>query len=163
VMGFAKQNGLADIVRYLGPKTLDEITTAIQDCDVGIIPNRLNAFTEINTPTRIFEYLSLGKPVIAPRSPGITDYFGAQDLIFFELGTAADLAAKIEFASTQPDAVREIMQRGQAIYQAHRWSREKENFLNCVGELLGLPRQPQPPLPSLKTTAVYAEPNAGKY
>jgi hypothetical protein len=34
-------------------------------CDLGVIPEHHNAFTEINTPTGIFEYLALGKPVIA--------------------------------------------------------------------------------------------------
>src|SRR5665213_3923841 len=101
-MNFVRQNGLDGVVRHLGQKVQSEITEAIQNCDVGIIPNRLNAFTEINTPTRIFEYLSLGKPVIAPQARGITDYFGPQDLIFFELGNTDDLAKKIEFARTRP-------------------------------------------------------------
>jgi glycosyltransferase involved in cell wall biosynthesis len=140
VMEYVAANGLSEVVHHLGAKTLDEITSAIQECDLGIIPNRLNAFTEINTPTRIFEYLSLGKPVIAPRALGITDYFGAQDLIFFELGDVADLARKIEFACMCPEAVAEITQRGQAIYQKHRWSREKEVFLDRVSGLLNLPR-----------------------
>jgi len=34
-------------------------------CDLGVIPEHHNAFAEINTPTGIFEYLALGKPVIA--------------------------------------------------------------------------------------------------
>ena len=51
------QTADADAVRYLGPKSLEEIVTAIQSCDVGVIPNRNNAFTEINTPTRIAKYV----------------------------------------------------------------------------------------------------------
>src|SRR5205823_2618353 len=88
VIGFVLNHGLADVVHYLGAKSLDEIAKAIEDCDVGIIPNRRSVFTEINTPTRIFEYLALGKPVIAPFAPGITDYFEKQDLFFFEFGNA---------------------------------------------------------------------------
>ena len=86
VMDPASLNGLSAAVRYLGPKSQKEIVAAISACDVGVIPNRNNAFTEINTPTRIFEYLSLGKPVVSPRSKGITDYFGPQDMVYFELG-----------------------------------------------------------------------------
>ena len=55
---------------------VNEIVAAIGDCDLGIIPNHRNIFTEINTPTRIFEYLALAKPVIAPKTQGIQDYFG---------------------------------------------------------------------------------------
>ena len=81
VLGSVAHSGLAHAVRYLGAKSLEEIVVAIQLCDVGVIPNRNNAFTEINTPTRIFEYLSVGKPVVAPRAKGITDYFGPEDMI----------------------------------------------------------------------------------
>ena len=136
VLENARKYGLNGEIKHLGPKPQTEITQAIRRCDVGIIPNRLNAFTEINTPTRIFEYLSLGKPVIAPRATGITDYFGPDDLIFFQLGDTSDLAKKIEFAAREPDAVREITRRGQAIYKKHCWSREKNLLLNCVGDLL---------------------------
>ena len=136
VLENARKNGLNGAVRHLGAKPQTEITKAIQACDVGIIPNRLNAFTEINTPTRIFEYLSLGKPVIAPRATGITDYFGADDLIFFQLGDTPDLAKKIEFACREPEAVREITRRGQAVYRKHCWSREKNLLLERVAGLL---------------------------
>ncbi len=85
VMEDAGNKGLAECVHYLGPKSLEELVQEIDDCDVGVIPNHRSAFTEINTPTRIFEYLALGKPVIAPRAPGICDYFDDDSLVFFEL------------------------------------------------------------------------------
>jgi len=54
-----------------GAWRIEDIVKAIDECDVGVIPNQRNVFTELNTPTRIFEYLALGKPVIAPRTAGI--------------------------------------------------------------------------------------------
>jgi glycosyltransferase involved in cell wall biosynthesis len=138
VMESVRKNGLSDAVHYFGPKSLEDIAGAIHGCDVGVIPNRISAFTEINTPTRIFEYLALGKPVITPLARGITDYFGNQDLVFFELGNADDLAKKLEYVYSHPDEVQKTVKRGQAIYLAHSWSRERESFMNRVGELLGL-------------------------
>jgi glycosyltransferase involved in cell wall biosynthesis len=138
VMESVRKDGLSDAVRYFGLKSLGDIAKAIQCCDVGVIPNRLSAFTEINTPTRIFEYLALGKPVITPLARGITDYFANQDLIFFELGNAGDLANKLEYVYSHPDEVIETVKRGQKVYLAHSWSREREGFMNRVGELLGL-------------------------
>ena len=117
VMASLQASPLREAVRYLGRKNLEEIVADIRKCDVGIIPNRRSIFTELNTPTRIFEYLSQGKPVIAPRAPGILDYFEEQDLIFFELGDADDLATKIQYSFTYPEEVRRIIERGQAIYR----------------------------------------------
>ena len=99
-------------------------------------PNHRNIFTEINTPTRIFEYLALAKPVIAPRTKGIRDYFGDDELIFFDVGNADDLARKIEFAFFHPTEVAETVKRGQAVYLSHTWSRERLTLVNSIGELL---------------------------
>jgi glycosyltransferase involved in cell wall biosynthesis len=136
VMDSVRERGLQDNVEYLGARDRRQIVAAINNCDLGIIPNHRNTFTEINTPTRIFEYLALGKPVIAPRTQGIRDYFDDGDLIFFEVGDANDLARKIEFAFSNPAEVREIIDRGQQVYLAHKWSREKSNLLNPIGDLL---------------------------
>ena len=132
----ASLNGLGNAVHYLGPKSQKEIVTAIHGCDVGVIPNRNNAFTEINTPTRIFEYLSLGKPVVSPRSKGITDYFGAGDMIYFELGDAASLAKQLEFVFRNPAQARSITERGQQIYHNQCWSRARQKFISRVAKLL---------------------------
>ncbi len=135
VMKSAQQRGLDKNVEYLGPCNLNEIVEAIENCDLGIVPNHRNIFTEINTPTRIFEYLALGKPVIAPKARGIQDYFGDNDLIYFELGDAADLARKIEFVYSHSVDVAETVKRGRSIYLSHTWGRERLTLLNSIGEL----------------------------
>jgi len=136
VISPAALNGIGNAVRYLGPKSQKEIVAAIHDCDVGVIPNRNNAFTEINTPTRIFEYLSLGKPVVSPRSKGITDYFGSGDMIYFDLGDAASLAKQLEFVYRNPAQARTITERGQQIYHQQSWSQARQKFIRRVAELL---------------------------
>ncbi len=40
VMKSVRESGLSDVVRFLGRKNLRQIAEAIDDCDVGIIPNR---------------------------------------------------------------------------------------------------------------------------
>jgi len=140
VIHSVRNNGLHDAVHYLGAKSLEEIVKAIEESDVGIIPNRRSVFTEINTPTRIFEYLSRGKPVIAPLTPGITDYFGQDELIFFQLGDVNDLARKIEYVYFHPHETTEIMKRGQKVYLSHRWSQEKCGFLDRVSEMVATGR-----------------------
>jgi hypothetical protein len=53
-------------------------------------------------PTRIFEFLSQGKPVIAARTLGVLDYFAPAELVLFEAGDAGDLAAKIKYVFEHP-------------------------------------------------------------
>jgi glycosyltransferase involved in cell wall biosynthesis len=135
-MELAKERGIQDSVRYLGPRRLEDLVTEIMKCDLGVIPNQRNAFTDINTPTRIFEYLALGKPVIAPSTLGITDYFGKDALLFFESGDAQDLARQIEYAWSHPAELSQIAQKAQQVYLDHTWERERETLLSRISGIL---------------------------
>lgn len=137
VMEKVRAEGLEGCVYYLGPRKLEQLAQEIEACDIGIIPNRRNTFTDINTPTRIFEYLALGKPVIAPRTPGIEDYFGPESLLFFEAGNADDLAKTIEHAVSHSAEMVASAERGQRIYLAHTWQQERETLVRLVADLVG--------------------------
>jgi glycosyltransferase involved in cell wall biosynthesis len=141
VMETVREHGLEDRVKFLGEKNLNQVAQAIDECDVGIIPNRRSIFTELNTPTRIFEYLSRAKPVIAPSAPGIQDYFNADALVFFKLGDAADLTEKIQYVFSNRQEVNEIVHRGQDVLRAHNWSQERARLLAVAGGLLGNAKQ----------------------
>jgi len=136
VMRSAREGGLEQNVLHFGKRSLEEIVAAIDACDVGIIPNPRNAFTNINTPVRIFEYLARGKPVIAPRTPGIQDYFDEDSLVFFDAGNAEQLAQRIEFVVFHPEEVVSIATRGQQIYRAHSWEQEGSTLVRVVENLL---------------------------
>ncbi len=136
VMQSVRERELEESVEYLGPRNLEGIVEAINACDLGVVPNHRNSFTALNTPTRIFECLALGKPVIVPRTRGIQDYFGREDLIYFELGDAADLAEKIKYTYFHPSEVEQTVKRGQQTYLRHTWTSERSNLLNAFAELL---------------------------
>ena len=136
VMAKVHKLGLDDHVRYRGAKTLEELVHEIEDCDVGVVPNQRNTFTDINTPTRIFEYLALGKPVIAPRTPGIQDYFDPKSLLFFDSGSAEQLAEKMEYVASHAAEAAAIAERGQQVYLAHTWQQERETLVNLVAGLI---------------------------
>ena len=136
MMNKARDKKLDTLIRYFGPKRLEELVEEIDKCDVGVIPNHRNAFTEINTPTRIFEYLARGKPVIAPSTPGILDYFNKKSLLFFEPGNPDDLAKQIEYAFFHSDELFEIARKGQEVFLEHTWDRERETLLSRISDVL---------------------------
>jgi glycosyltransferase involved in cell wall biosynthesis len=139
VMDLVRKLGLEDSVRFLGPRKLEQIPEAIGQCDVGVVPNRQSKFSELNTPTRIFEFLSQGKPVIAPRGQGVLDYFASQELVLFQMGDAEDLAAKMEYVFRHPEEMTRMVERAQVVYLSHRWRSERQRFLDIVSGLLKVP------------------------
>ncbi|MBD3220847.1 glycosyltransferase [bacterium] len=128
--------GLGGVVSYRGARDLSGIAAAVAACDLGLVPNERTSFTEINLPTRLFEYLALGKPVIAPDTRGIRDYFGDEDMVYFQPGKAEDLARTIVWVREHPDEVAGRVASGQRVYQAHRWTDERRILLGVVDDLL---------------------------
>jgi glycosyltransferase involved in cell wall biosynthesis len=128
--------GLRSCVHYHGYRPQTEIAKSIRSIDLGIIPNRRSPFTEINMPTRIFEYLAMGKPVVVPDTRGIRDYFGAESALFFEPGDPQSLGDAILDVYRNPQKVDSILARGRTVYEAHRWEVHRVQFLDRVNVLL---------------------------
>ncbi len=128
--------GLQANVHYHGHQPQNNIARAIVESDLGLIPNRRNPFTEINMPTRIFEYVAMGKPVVVPNTKGIRDYFADDSALFFEPGDPHSLAAVIEQVCRDPQKVAAVVAKGRGIYELHRWEIQKTHFLEMVSSLL---------------------------
>ena len=141
IMKLVRELNLEGVVQSHGFKNLNEIASEISKIDLGLIPNRLSSFTEINFPTRIFEYLAMNKPVLVPSTKGIRDYFDDIDILFFEGGNVDDLATKIKWAWQHPTELRQLMENGWMVYGKHCWDSERERFAGLVSDLLQ--RQPE--------------------
>ena len=139
IQNLVKELRVDDLVTFHGFKPLPEIARYISTIDVGIIPNRASSFTQINFPTRIFEYLAMQKPVIVPDTHGILDYFDEDEIIYFKAGDIADLAQKMEWAHANPGGLAATLQKGHAVYERHRWEMEEEKLIKLVADLTGQP------------------------
>jgi len=142
VLKKAEELKVADIVHYHGGKTAEEIARAILQTDVGVIPNRRSSFTEKNFPTRIFEYLAMGRTVVCPATQGITEYFQRDELPLYEQNNTDDLAAQLLWVYQERDAAQAMLKRGVAVYRRHLWSDEKARFVELVAALIEK-RQPR--------------------
>jgi glycosyltransferase involved in cell wall biosynthesis len=127
--------GLENAVQCFGEQPQPVIAQAIAQCDLGVVPNLRTVFTEINMPTRIFEYLALNKAVIVPDTRGIRDYFDNSQMLFFQPGDAVDLATKISWVYQNPQEVTQWVDAGREVYRQHLWEQERERFLDCVAGL----------------------------
>lgn len=60
-------------LHWLGPRPYDQVPRYIYHFDAGILPHRRNRITLYNSPMKIYEYLSMGRPVVATSTSGIED------------------------------------------------------------------------------------------
>jgi glycosyltransferase involved in cell wall biosynthesis len=129
---------LEDVVYYHGPVSHETMAVVIQSIDIGLIPNEHSRSWDLAVPTRIFEYLSLRKPVIVPRTKGILDYFDDQSLHFFESGNAQSMAEAILDAYINPAKSRVVLENGIKINQGYRWELQKQYLVDLVTNLIGI-------------------------
>lgn len=127
---------LEDRVIFYGKVSLERISKEIESIDIGIIPNRKTVFTELNFPTRIFEYLCKSKPVIAPMTKGITDYFNTDSLFFFTPGDHIDLARAIEEVIENKEKVKRVLLKSIKVYKKNTWSFQKEMLLKIYNKIV---------------------------
>ena len=77
----------------------------------------------------------MGKPVIAPRTQGILDYFDEGSLYFFEPEDVDDLARVIFEVYSSPNHREQMLKKGINIYRGHRWSSEKTRLIDLIKSL----------------------------
>lgn len=61
-------------VKLIGPRLIDQLPAYLQHCDAALLPFIPGKISDAVSPIKIFEYLAMGKPVIATRLPEIADY-----------------------------------------------------------------------------------------
>jgi glycosyltransferase involved in cell wall biosynthesis len=127
---------LENTLQYHGKVSLDEIAETIPEINLGIIPNRIGPFTQINLPVRTFEYLCMKKPVVVPRTQGIKDYFPEDSIYYFNAGDEVDLANVIYSCYSNPEKTKEIINKGFEIYFRYRWENQGKELIKIYSELL---------------------------
>jgi len=130
-----KESNLEDIVNFMGEVTIEKIAETIPQIDVGIIPNKITPFTQINFPTRIFEYISNKKPAIVPRTIGIKDYFKEGEIFYFQGEDLQDLIKVIMEIYLNPEKTKETIEKSYQIYKDHTWEVQSNTLLNIYDEL----------------------------
>ncbi len=94
-----------------------------------IVPHRVTPFTESLNPIKLWEYLALGKPIIATRVAGFRDY---PNLVYLA-GSAAEFAGWAGLAATEdPRLVQQ--RRGEA--QRHSWERRCDAVERVIADCL---------------------------
>jgi len=126
---------LEDHVGFLPVLPAMELPQLIQQAHVGIVPNRSNIFTDGLLPTKLMEYVALGIPVIAARTPTIAAYFDETMIQFFTPGDAADLAGCICALHADRMHLQHIAQQSSRFSQKYNWTNVAAEYVGLVEDL----------------------------
>lgn len=130
-----KDYKLESYVEYRGGILIDFLVKEIAECDLGVIPNRMNEFTNLNFPIRIFEFIHYKRPVIVPRTKGIQDYFDDNSIFYFTPNDPDDLARMIYHIYSKKQQIQDIIERSYLIYKRNNWEIQNHKLLNLYNIL----------------------------
>jgi glycosyltransferase involved in cell wall biosynthesis len=130
----ATRLGILDRVRFHGRIPIDAVPAAIAAGDVGLAPTRQTAFTDYSLSTKIFEYVAMGRPVIASKLPMVTRTFGG-DVLTYMPGDAEDLVRAMSSLIDDPAGRTARVARARDRLRNLSWESESARLIGLVDAL----------------------------
>ena len=137
----ASELDLEDRVQFHGFRPLDEMPAVIAGADLGIVPQRRSDFTSLNYPTKAFEYVALGVPVLMAWSPALDEMFGHIAGIFFTCDQQEALATLLRQMVTDRNLARAVACQQQAVCAGFAWPVESQRYVAVMQRLVQAPER----------------------
>ncbi|MDQ7824745.1 MAG: glycosyltransferase family 4 protein [Candidatus Eremiobacteraeota bacterium] len=129
--------GLGDSVKFIGTYPVDDMPQLINACNAGICPTTSNVLTEYSLSTKLLEYVSMGKPIIASRLKTYLKYFDESCIAYFSPGDEKELLEKI-LALKKDEALRDtLVKNAKERYRALSWTLVREKYYEVLTRLSG--------------------------
>ena len=123
-------------IHYAGRVPLEEMAACISQADVGLIPSRSTPFNNTNLPTRIFEFGTLGTPVVAAALDELRRYFDEDCVVYCEAGNADAFAQSIQELLDDDDRRTRLGENLRRRCGELSWERSREVYLEEMEALV---------------------------
>jgi len=151
----ARALGVTDCVDFLGWLDYRDALAALRRCDVGLVPHHATASWQTTIPNKLFDYMSLGKPVIVSSARPTERIVNEErcGLVFADQDPRSLAAAVVAMADP---AVREACgRRGRdAIERRYNWEADERRLLAALRGVAGAH-----PVPTGRRLAVTSTPS----
>lgn len=114
---------------------VSELPEIICSADVAIVPYRRDIFTDGILPTKLMEYVALGVPVIAARTPAIETYFDEAMVEFFTPDNVDELAACVLRLYQDGSRRAALIQNSCKFNEQYNWAKQRADYVALIERL----------------------------
>ena len=130
----ATRLGVRDRVRFEGWVAADRVPALLAEADVAVVPLTPVPYMEFALPTKVFEGLAAGLPVLTMRLRTMAHYLDEDTVCYVAAGDAADMARRIEELRDDPGKRRAYAERGLTAVRALAWEKQAQAYLDVMGD-----------------------------
>lgn len=141
----ADELGVSDAVEFRGHLAHSQLAARVAEADVGIVPNRPDGHIDMAYPTKLFEFVQSGVPVVATRTQVLERRFGEDSLVFCAPDPDS-LADGLVWVYEHPDQARQRAVRALEVCDLISWERMSAEYISAVSSAIGQP----PPSPEIE-------------
>ena len=88
-----------------GKVSIDKVPDLIKSHDVGIVPYLSTDFMNLALPTKAFEYVAVGMPVVSTRLSEMSQIFDEQCVTYFDQSDPEKIAEAIKYVCLNPEII----------------------------------------------------------
>ena len=133
---YVQSHGLADHTIYTGLVAHERVPEYLAACDILVSPHVPNPDGTIffGSPTKLFEYMAMAKPIVASRLGQIAEVLGNdRNAVLVEPGDVDDLARGILSLIDNPDRARALAHQARADALArHTWTHHAQRIVEAI-------------------------------
>ena len=143
VEALTRELGLEDRVRFQGWVTMEELMPHLAAVDAGVVAVRRDPFRDVTLCTKMFDLVSLHKPVVISRTRAVEAYFGDECFQMFESDDERGLAEAIHALYADPSLRARLVQAATARAEPYRWAHQAKRYVEIVERLGARTRAPE--------------------
>jgi glycosyltransferase involved in cell wall biosynthesis len=126
-----RQLGLDSCVHFIGFVPIQTIPDIITKTEIGIVPILMHM-----QPTKLFEYIAMGKPVVASDFAAMRGCFGSDSVCYYKPGDVQGLADCILDLYRNPEKRSALSRSAFSVYQQYRWDVMKNVYTGVFDRMV---------------------------
>jgi glycosyltransferase involved in cell wall biosynthesis len=119
-----------------GFSPMEQVLPHIAAADIGLVTVRRDAFRDVTLCIKMFDFVSMRKPVVISRTRAVDAYFGDECFEKFESGDERDLARAIYALYADPERRRSLVRHATAANEPYRWAHQRQRYVEIVQGLI---------------------------